>query len=341
MENRKCKILLIENDEIDQAAFMRMVEDKKLPYDCTVAGSVSEAQSTLNSKRFDIVIADYSLGDGTAFDILDLVKNTPFILVTGVGDEEVAVKAMKAGACDYLIKDLERNYLKAVPIIVENAIKRKKTEAKLQLLSGAIMSTEDSVYITDMENRIIFVNKAFCETYGYNKEDIIGKDGNILWLGKSQSEDTRSVFQIVRSAGEVGFYHRRKDGSGFPVSLSRAIIKDSKGREVAVVGVAHDVSERILVEDELRTLNQKLEKQNRLKSERAIAVCHQLETTMADLKNIISNGTAGVLGKISPKMRENLKLADENIDRATKIVSNFLDVLKVDSCKKEVEIGGA
>ncbi len=128
MGNTRYKILLVEDDKLDQMAFKRLVEDTELPYDCTIAGSVSEAQSILGSERFDIVIADYALGDGTAFDILDWVKDTPLIFVTGAGDEEIALKAWKAGAYDYLIKDHERNYLKALPIMVENATECKDSK---------------------------------------------------------------------------------------------------------------------------------------------------------------------------------------------------------------------
>jgi PAS domain S-box-containing protein len=263
MENIRYKILLVEDNELDQMAFKRCVDDNAIPYDCTIAGSVSEAQDVLNRDRFDIIIADHSLGDGTAFDILDLAKDTPIIVVTGAGDEETAVKVWKAGAYDYLIKDLDQNYLKAIPITVENAVSHKMIEKKLQLLSGAIMSTDDSVYITDTQGRIIFVNKAFCNTYGYKEQEIIGKNSAVLWIGKHQNENTRSVFQTrtVGSSWEVGFYHKRKNDSVFPVSLSRSTIKDSNGNEVAIVGVARDISERIFIEDELRTENQNLKKQ--------------------------------------------------------------------------------
>jgi PAS domain S-box-containing protein len=262
MENIRYKILLVEDNELDQMAFKRCVDDNAIPYDCTIAGSVSEARDALDCDRFDIIIADHSLGDGTAFDILDLAKDTPIIVVTGAGDEETAVKVWKAGAYDYLIKDLDQNYLKAIPITVENAVSHKMIEKKLQLLSGAVMSTDDSVYITDTQGRIIFVNKAFCNTYGYEEQEIIGKNSAVLWIGKHQNENTRSVFQTrtVGSSWEVGFYHKRKDDSVFPVSLSRSTIKDSNGNEVAIVGVARDISERILIEDELRTENQNLKK---------------------------------------------------------------------------------
>jgi PAS domain S-box-containing protein len=131
MEHTKCKILLIEDDKIDQLVFERFVEDEELPYDCTIVGSVSEALRILDCEQFDVIVSDYSLGDGTALDILNSVKTTPIVLTTGVGDEGVAVKAWKAGAYDYLPKDHEHNYLKALPKAIDNAIKRRKMEEAL------------------------------------------------------------------------------------------------------------------------------------------------------------------------------------------------------------------
>jgi PAS domain S-box-containing protein len=337
MENTRCKILFVEDDKLDQKAFERLVKDEKLPYDYTIAGSASEAKSILGSEQFDVVISDYALGDGTAFDVLDVVKNTPTIIVTGTGNEEVAVKTWRAGAYDYLIKDLDRNYLKALPVTVENVIRHRKMEEKVQLLSGAIMSTDDSVYITDMENKIIFVNRAFCETYGYQEQDVKGCDSNILWIGKLQHKGTRSVFQIVSSAWEVGFYHKRKDGSIFPVSLSRSIIKDPAGNEVAVVGVVRDISDHILMEDELRTANQKLERRSRLKNELAIAVSEELKTLMAKLENIISNAVSSAPEEISTSLKENLESARKDIDNAKGIISDFLEASNIDTNKIKLE----
>jgi len=311
MENKRYKVLLIEDNQIEQRVFQRFVDNNAIPYDCVVVGSVSDARHALGSERFDIVISDHDLGDGTAFDILDSAKDTPVIVVTGAGDEETAVKAWKAGAYDYLIKDVDQNYLRAIPITVENAINHKMVEKKLQLLSGAVMSTEDSVYITDMKGTIIFVNRAFCKTYGYTEQEIVGKNSGILWIQKNRGENTRSVFQ-TRSLGsgwEVGFYHRRKDDSIFPISLSRSTIKDSNRNDVAIVGVARDISERILIEDELRTTSLKFQKRNQLHNDIAIMVAETLQRL----------------------------LADGNINRATTIIHDYLDISKINADKIELK----
>ncbi len=311
METARHKILLIEDNELDQMAFKRFVENNAIPYDCTVAGSVAEAKSILSANQFDIIITDHSLGDGTALDILHVAKSAPVIVVTGAGDEETAVNTWKAGAYDYLMKDINQNYLKAIPITVENTIRHNMVEKKLQLLSGAVMSTEDSVYITDMQGKIVFVNKAFCKTYGYKEEEIVGKNGNALWIGKHQSRNTRSVFQTktVGSSWEVGFYHRRKDDSVFPVSLSRSNIKDANGNDVAIVGVARDITERILVEDEIRTASLKLKKKNQLQNEMAVMVTEALQKL----------------------------LTDNNVEMAKRLIDDYLDISKIEAEKIELK----
>jgi DNA-binding response OmpR family regulator len=131
VECTKYKVLLIEDNKLDRMAFERFVCNENLQYDYTAAQSISEAKEILKSEQFDIIVTDYSLGDGTALDILNAVKNIPIILITAAEEEEVPINARKAGTYDYLPKDLDRNYLKAVPRTIENAIKHKKVEEAL------------------------------------------------------------------------------------------------------------------------------------------------------------------------------------------------------------------
>lgn len=255
MEKAKFKILLIEDEAPDQVAFKRLVVEQSLPYDYTVAETISEAKKILSSKKFDVIITDYLLGDGTAFDIFNLIIDCPIIITTGVGDEEIAVKAMKAGANDYIIKDYECKYINLLPIAIENAIKHKKIEKQFKLLSHAIMSTNDSVYITDMNNKIIFVNTAFCKTYGFEEKDILEKKSNTLWEKKPSKGIQNNLPGTIESMGNGEFFDRRKDGSIFSVSLARSVINDDRGKKIAVVHVARDITERKRVEEAWRRLS--------------------------------------------------------------------------------------
>lgn len=131
MTHQRIQMLFIDDDGFDRMAFKRFVKTENLPYELIMTGSIEESASLLKNKRFDIVILDYLLGDGTAFDLFDIMKGTPFIIVTGMGDQEIAVKAMKSGAYDYLTKDADGYYLKTLPVTVENAIQRKRSEEEL------------------------------------------------------------------------------------------------------------------------------------------------------------------------------------------------------------------
>jgi two-component system, cell cycle sensor histidine kinase and response regulator CckA len=131
MMNEKQIILVVDDDQIDRMAFERHVKKTDFPYRYLLAGSVAEAKALLNSTEFDALILDYMLGDGTAFDLIAMAGRAALIVVTGLGDEKVAVKAMKAGAADYIVKDTQGGYLNTLALTIAKAIKNKENEREL------------------------------------------------------------------------------------------------------------------------------------------------------------------------------------------------------------------
>lgn len=124
-------ILLVEDDPIDRMAFERHVRKNGFPYAYRLASSVQEARNILKSEKFDAIILDYMLGDGTAFDLVNEKERSALIVVTGLGDEKVAVAAMKAGAADYLVKDTQGGYLTTLSLTIERAVRNKENEREL------------------------------------------------------------------------------------------------------------------------------------------------------------------------------------------------------------------
>ncbi len=127
MQGGTIKLLIIEDDIVDRMAFKRLLGESGR-YDYCFAASLAEARTLIRSDEFDIIVTDYHLGDGTGFELFDEAAGLPVIVMTGRGDEETAVAALKAGAYDYLIKDMERNYIKMFPVTVENVLRRLKSE---------------------------------------------------------------------------------------------------------------------------------------------------------------------------------------------------------------------
>ncbi|OGO79479.1 MAG: hypothetical protein A2Y23_07170 [Clostridiales bacterium GWB2_37_7] len=243
MENRGYKILLVEDDIIDQMAFKKMIKQQELNYDFQIAGSAEEAAEAIANSCFDLVITDYMLGDGNAFDVMKLLHDTPVIITTGVGNEEVAVRAMHEGASDYLVKDSEGNYLKVLPITIDNVVERVSNQKQLKILSHALMSIGDSVYITDTEDNILYVNKAFVDTFGYQQNEVMGKSSCMLSKTNADMSDCCDWEDSLDNMGMNEVYQIKKDGTEFPSLVSSSCIKDDSGSTLAKVGVVRDITE--------------------------------------------------------------------------------------------------
>ncbi len=122
---------------------------------------------------------------------------------------------------------------------------RKRAEAENTLLAQTVKSVQDCITITDLEDRLIFVNDAFCRTYGYEEDDVLGKEITIL---RSPSSDQFHPRQILSATLEGGWHgemvNRKKDGTEFPVEVWTSAVRDRAGAVIAAVGVARDITER-------------------------------------------------------------------------------------------------
>ena len=255
MNNHKYSVLLVEDDRVDQLAFKRFVDREVLNYDYEIASSFREAKKLLTARKFDVVIIDYFLGDGTAFDVFKYVNNSSIIITTGTGDEEIAVKAMKSGAYDYLIKDPDRKYLTMLPVTVENAMKQKKAEEyqkRLQLLESAVLHAFDAVIITQCDSKntenskIVFVNEAFTKMTGYTEGDFIGEPVEILHGAKTDQQVVNKIGKALNEkkqlSSEIVYY--KKDGSQFLVEFSLQPVLNNKDNLNHWVYIQRDISER-------------------------------------------------------------------------------------------------
>jgi len=261
MPEAKLRVLHVEDDKIDQLAFKRFVRDANLPYDLAVAGSVADARKVLESARFDVVVTDYALGDGTAFDLIELFRGTPVVFTTGQGTEIVAVRAMKTGAADYLIKDHERNYLRVLPVTIENAVRRMRAEEQVRKLTRAVEQSPATVVITDTDGNIEYVNPKFTSLTGYTSDEVVGQNPRLLKSGEQTPQFYKQMWDTVKSGGEWRgeFHNRRKDGSLFWESASISAVRDRDGVVTHFVAVKEDVTERKRIEEEREKLIQELD----------------------------------------------------------------------------------
>jgi two-component system, NtrC family, response regulator HydG len=256
----KIKTLLIEDDLVDQKAFVRFVREQQLPYDYVLAGSVKEAREILNLHRFDIILIDYELGDGTAFEIFpDIQNDVPIIIITGNGDEEIAVQAMKKGATDYLIKDQDSHYLKTLQITVNNSIKAKRTEAenkKYRLHHEAIFrSVQEGIITVDNELQIIEANQAARTICGIDDHIVSSKKGYDQ-IGKDcNSSCLRVLGEILKSKTMIKGFRiecQRREQPNQIVELTGSPLLNHSAEFIGAVLVTRDITRIIKLERELK-----------------------------------------------------------------------------------------
>ena len=114
------KILIIEDDLIDQMTLTRMFEQGLQDHKYTIVESIERAKEELQKQKYDLVISDHNLQDGTTFDLLHELKGTPFILITGNEDETIVNAVVQnSGAIACFTKDLDSNYIKDLRKIIQ------------------------------------------------------------------------------------------------------------------------------------------------------------------------------------------------------------------------------
>jgi len=149
------------------------------------------------------------------------------------------------------IFDGERNPQRAV-VVSRDITERKCAEKEINMLARAIRSTIECVSITDTDNNILFVNDAFLKTYGYEKDELIGRHISVVF-----SQNNPDVFQEIlpatlRGGWQGELLNRRKDGTEFPIFLSTSVVHDANGQPTALIGVATDITERKQAEEKMR-----------------------------------------------------------------------------------------
>lgn len=135
------RVLIVDDDEDDFILTRDILTSRREaeaePLEVSWAASFDAATESLCHGGFDVVLLDYQLGSRTGLELLQMAQErqcrTPVILLTGLGDREVDVAAMRAGAVDYLIKtELRPDLLERS---IRYAVERARTQAAMAALN--------------------------------------------------------------------------------------------------------------------------------------------------------------------------------------------------------------
>jgi PAS domain S-box-containing protein len=132
-----------------------------------------------------------------------------------------------------------------VVVISRDVTARTEAIKKLNLIAYALACTRDCFCLTDLDNVILFVNPAFCLTYGYAEHELVGKHIDLIRSPLNSSELCGGILRGTLEGSWNGeLMNRRKDGTEFPVELWTSVVRDDSGNPVGLAGIARDISER-------------------------------------------------------------------------------------------------
>lgn len=134
-KSKSIRILYME-DEVGLARlFQRRLE--AVGYQVDIARDGQEGLEMYDADVYDVIVVDYKMPFYNGLEVLGILAQEgplpPAVMLTGSGDEQTAVMAMKLGAGDYIVKDMKRGYLKLLPLVIDQVIYRKRlAEGKRQ-----------------------------------------------------------------------------------------------------------------------------------------------------------------------------------------------------------------
>jgi PAS domain S-box-containing protein len=219
--------------------------------------------------------------------------------------------------------------------VIRDITEEKRLLQRLKLLAHTLDSVDECVSICDPDDRVVFVNRAFLRTYGYEECNLIGENISIVRSPLNSAEVTGGILPATLAGGWRGeLWNRKRDGTDFLVLLSTAAVIDGNGRVEATVGVARDITEPKRAEAELTRTRDRAESANRAKSEFLAMMSHEIRTPM--------NGVIGMTGllldtELTPEQRDYAETVRKSGDALLTVINDILDFSKIEAGKLLIE----
>jgi len=258
------RILILEDRAIDAELVEEELREAGIGFSSLRVDTRDAFQEALTEFGPHLILADYQLPSFDGLEALDIAQGqspeVPFIFVSGVLGEELAIEMLHAGATDYVLKQRLSRLGPAVRRAlaeVEERARRRRAEVETTFRSLLLDNATDSIFVTDMEGRIIYVNKAAYETRGYSEGQLLEMGLEKLILPE-HAQSLKLMIEYLLRSGEATYEsdHLKADGTVMPVEIHARLAEIGGTR--MIIAVARDITERRQAEQELRRVNRAL-----------------------------------------------------------------------------------
>lgn len=283
------RILLLEANEQDRAAFRDGMQKGAVPCLITECARATDAKSLLaaNPDDFDLLVIDQKLPDAVGIEfcrvLLEQGAKFAMVLLTAHGSEQLAVAALKTGINDYIVKDAHGGYLSLLPVVLPEVVNnyrerhmRRQAESSLeenqlrlqQIVDGSTVAT----FVIDQSHVVTHWNKA-CEVMTgmpaaqaigtrqqwrafYPEERPVMAD---LILDNALENEVERFYQnmyrksaLIKDAYEAETFFPNMGENGRWLFFTAAPLRDAEGRIIGAIETLQDFTERRRAEAALR-----------------------------------------------------------------------------------------
>ncbi len=341
MINNLLKILCLEDDVRDAEIIKELMQDAGYEISLDHVSTQKDFVQLLGSKRYDIILSDFSLPGFNAFGALrlskDLSPETPFICVSGSIGEETAIQLLREGAVDYILKDR----LVRLPFAIKRALEeiqekeiRIKAEFELRESERRFQTLAEvspvGIFQTDAMGFTTYVNPRWCQISELSYEEAMGNG----WIKAVHEDDREKLIKgwvAATNSHQVSYAEYRfvhKDGKIAWVMGQAIPEKNTKNEIIGYVGTITDITDLKRTEEELIKARDKAEEMNRLKSNFLANMSHELRTPLVGII-----GLSQVLNEDLPEgdsKRYSKLILDSGI-RLKETLNLILDLSKIES----------
>ncbi len=215
---------------------------------------VGEAVRILSSREVAFMVLDFKLKDGDSRQVISLMReksiNVPFVVLTGRGDEQLAVEMLKLGAADYLVKN-DRS-LEKLPHIIQAELKNSRREKRLNEIEKRLLKSEnistallnttrDASFVMKPDGRIIIANELAARRLDMPLEEVIGSNIYELMPPLISSLRKKMADRAIKTAMPV---HFEDTWNAKAYSHSVYPLVDGMGRVYELAVYSQDVTDK-------------------------------------------------------------------------------------------------
>lgn len=301
-----------------------------------------EVLSRAQSGAHHLLLLDYRLPDLNGAEVVDALRagglRLPFLVMTGEGDQATAVKMMKKGALDYLVKD--GNFLDNLEPAVERALHRVDTERRLREAEEALRLSEERFQLavagshdgiwdcTRGEKDVFWWSPQVYELLGYAPGEV--EIDISFFRGRMDHEQQEVVVEAYRrhrehgAPFEVEFRMRKKGGNPAWFRVRGQTITDEEGRPKRMAGSFEEITQRKESEEHRRLLEAQLRQAQKMETIGTLAggVAHDFNNILAAIYGYVALAERRV-GPDHPAL-EDLEGIMQSAERARDLVQQIL-----------------